>query len=621
MIALVLATAVAPDLIDPSVVDLLVARPEWSDSYPSFARAFSEYGDESAALALLDRWIPPRNTELYSWHRRARNAFGMVGAVSYPYEPVPLPILELMFHQDDDRIKKAVAFVQDADARHENLALISDEWREALKLPAPDTQLIDLCVVLSSSQYKKLAAGIFRRYLSADHGGNSEIAKLLGFMAGNRAELSAYFPSGTSVLSTDDLVMFASLTDSGMFDDAALSALLNGERWMAGYHRGNYGSTHLISVLLRFDETGQRRDVLRVVDHYLDVIDDWIVADPNLGRTSWGPLLVRIGRPEPLAVAARSLLATSVPAFMEQVATAPNAVNATLIETAAILFALSGDDAKATEAYTLLRVAPAYAPITTIEHLQAQRLDLLGEYVGAFEVWTAKGGNNMNELVSAGLAAIRHSDDSDTKRSIARRIVAEMLASGVFQDWTEIDETLLTLGLKRELRSILDRACSIPHLSKSVYDDAFRGYVALDDYAAAVRYVFPHEHKAAWLLDVLDDWRDSIHGSKSQLRDINGRNVFEEGVKGFREIVPEHQFWVMNFAPLLEFLKLNGPMTDRVIVELRVCLALLSDDVARAESLDLLKDMLLGRSRLTLPMKSIQRDVAAAIRDRLRTKS
>ena len=156
--------------------------------------------------------------------------------------------------------------------------------------------------------------------------------------------------------------------------------------------------------------------------------------------------------------------------------------------------------------------------------------------------------------------------------------------------------------------------------NKREYDDAFRCYITLGDDAAAKRFAFPHEFRAAWLLDLLSDWDASIHGSMSALRDVDGRDVFEDGVKGFREIVPDHPFWITNFAYLLDYVPLNKPLRDRAIVELRVCLSLLSDDLAKEMSLDLLKDMLaLGSGQL--PMRSTQRDVASAISDRLRTGS
>jgi len=606
-----------PSLIDPSVIELLVAHPEWSDSYPTLARSFVECGEDAAALALLDRWTPPRNAELYGWHRAARNARGMVEAIRQPYRPVPMPVLELMFHQDDDHIYKAVAFVREADLRRQDLALFTGESRKALGLLPTDSQLVELCLELSHAQHKGLAAEIFRRYLAADHGGNSKVAKYLGSMAADRAELSAYFPRGLGVISTDDLVMFASSRANGIFDDAAISALLYGDRWAAGYHHGNNGSTHLGTLLQRLDETGGRRDVLKVVDRYIDVIDDWIVTDPLSSRNSWAPLLVRIGRTAPLSEAAQKIWTASKPLYEEQVATKPNAVNSAPIRTAAALFALSGDTAKAKEALELMRLAPASAPSTILADLVTERLTLLGQYEDAFEAWIPEGRHHMRELVRAGLKAIRHSSDIEDKRRIARRVIAEMHSLGVFQDWTELDETLLSLGLKSELRSVLDAVCSNPDLNEREYEDAFRCYIALGDDEAAKRLAFPHEIKATWLLELLDEWDDSVHGSKSQLRDVAGRDVFEEGLKGFSEIVTKHPHFVVDFASLLEFLQFNEPLTDRAIVELRVCLSLLSDDLAQQASLYLLQRMLMPLSR-PLPMLGTQSDVVAAVRDRLR---
>ncbi|MEX2244814.1 MAG: hypothetical protein WD716_13335 [Fimbriimonadaceae bacterium] len=617
MFALALAAALAPGLIDPAVVDLLVAHKEWSDSYPTFARAFVEYGDDAAALALLDRWTPPRNPELYEWHKAARNARGMIGAISYPYRPVSRPILELMFHQDDVHIKKAVAFVRAADERREQLNLGGQYARDSLKLLPTDTQLVDLCYLLSNSEHKELAATIFKRYLAPVYGGDTEVAKYLGFVATDSSDLSAYFPSGVGVLSTDDLVMFASRRDSGLYDDAVLSALLSGARWGAGYHRGNMGGTHLYPVLQRLDETGQRRDVLKVVDRYIDVIDDWIVADPLYARYHWAPLLVTIGRPAPLVAAAQSVWTLARPAYEDQVAKTPEAVNSRQIETVAILFALGGDTARAREALELMQRAPKSAPSTTLAELESQRLALQGKYEEAFVVLIPEGRYRMDALVRACREAIRHSVNESDKRRIARRIASEMLTFAVFDSWTEIGETLLSLGLKSELRSILDAVCSSPYQNEREYDDVFRCYFALGERATAKRFAFPHEIRATWLLELLYEWDDLIHGSKSDLRDVDGRDVIEEGLRGFREIVPDHPFWISNFAPLLESFKLNKPLTDRAIVELRVCLALLSDDLAQEMSLELLKEMLASQPS-TLPLKSTQRDVAAAISDRLR---
>ena len=95
-------------------------------------------------------------------------------------------------------------------------------------------------------------------------------------------------------------------------------------------------------------------------------------------------------------------------------------------------------------------------------HLESQRLTLMGRHLEAFEVWIPESRSYMGNLVCTGREAIGHSADVNDKRSIARRIVTEMLSTGVFHDWTEIDETLPSLGLKSELRSILDAACSDP---------------------------------------------------------------------------------------------------------------------------------------------------------------
>ena len=167
--------------IDPSVVDLLLSNPGWVDAYPTIGRALVELGEDELAFRVFDRWEPPRNRELYDWHRRDRNAVGMLAAISHPSSGAPLPILELMYHQDDAHIRKAVRFVRLAEAEGENLNLLGDEWRKQLKLSQSDTQLVDpvrpvVCLGIQGARGHSLRS-LPRRRICRQHG-NREIPRV-----------------------------------------------------------------------------------------------------------------------------------------------------------------------------------------------------------------------------------------------------------------------------------------------------------------------------------------------------------------------------------------------------------------------------------------------------------
>jgi hypothetical protein len=251
---------------------------------------------------------------------------------------------------------------------------------------------------------------------------------------------------------------------------------------------------------------------------------------------------------------------------------------------------------------------------------ECQRLLWLNKHIEAIKVQLSEEWGNLQSAVSIFKQMLDGLYSDEQRANSAKEIVAYMHSAKRYDHWDSLAPGLLRLGLKAELRSILEHVTANRFQNDREFDDVFRAYLALGEKEMALKYAFPWETRASWLLDLLNGWEDAIHGSKSQLLDMDGRNIFEEGITGFRELVEKHPFWLVNFEYLLRFVALNKPLTDRVIAELRACLASLSDEFARSESLDLLKEMF-ARQPQELPTLSVQRDVVAAIRDRLKIAS
>ena len=85
---------------------------------------------------------------------------------------------------------------------------------------------------------------------------------------------------------------------------------------------------------------------------------------------------------------------------------------------------------------------------------------------------------------------------------------------------------------------------------------------------------------------------------------------------GFRQLVPEHPFWIGNFDFLLQGVRGNRALTERALAELRHCLTLVSDDLARSEAEDLIKRLVVSDRRVLID-RPTQRRVADVLRERL----
>jgi hypothetical protein len=320
-----------------------------------------------------------------------------------------------------------------------------------------------------------------------------------------------------------------------------------------------------------------------------------------------------LGRPAPLALAANEIYTKAKPVFFEQVATLEHSIDCRPIENAAWLFAYAGDNKKAKEALDLTRLAFASSSGFKAPELVTSRLSLQGRFREAFEVWLAGDEYSIQKTVQSGLALIQDTKSPADRRDVARRIVSRMHAVGRYSDWELVSDTLIELGLKSELKSILDMVCANPHQNDREKDDAFRGYIAIGDTVSARRIAFPHDVNASWLLDVLLEWDVKIHGPKEKLLDVAGLNVFEEGITGFQKMVVKFPHWLTTFEFAFEYARGSKVLTERTLVEFRTCLALQTRENVEWAAVELIKS-LVNSDRRHLLDRATQRRIADELR-------